>query len=79
MSTVKASVTLVRGATRPRFGNHEKLFAYSYCSIALMLGIETKSVRQAVTRGAFDPTDLESVLSYVAKRRGWLRTRSPKT
>ena len=68
---IRTPVTLVRGTPGPAFGNHERMYAYSVSTLALLLGIKPASVRQAVFRGRLDPSDLESVLRYVAGRRGW--------
>lgn len=65
--------------TEPHPGKHSgriRLWAFGYPSLALLLETSEGAVRQLVHEGTLDPADLESVLQYVARRRGWQTTSS---
>jgi hypothetical protein len=46
-----------------------KLWAYGYGDYARLLGVSAEYIRVLVSRGAFDPGDLESLFRYWVGRR----------
>jgi hypothetical protein len=75
--TTSRRVVICNG-TDPHPGKHSgriRLWAFGYPSLALLLETSEGAVRQLVHDRVLDPADLESVLQYVARRRGW-QTRS---
>jgi hypothetical protein len=50
-----------------------RLWAYGYADLARLFGMTEGSLRQAVARGRLDPTSLESVMAFAAKRRSLQR------
>jgi hypothetical protein len=61
-----AKVELSRAA--PRKGR-PRLWGYSYPDLARLFGMREPAVRQAARRGAFDPSDMESVVAFALRRR----------
>lgn len=54
---------------KPRKGGRQvKLWAYGYADLAKLLGCREGAVREAVSAGAFDPSDIEQVVAYAIKR-----------
>jgi len=50
---------------------------FTYSDLAGLLGMSEGSLRLAVHRGRFDPSNLESVVEFVAERRAILAERTP--
>ncbi len=51
-------------------GGHSVTWGYGYADLRLFLGYRTEgAVRAAVRRGAFDPSDLESIFTFREKRK----------
>lgn len=46
-----------------------RLWAYGYADLALLFGMKEPAVRRAVADGRLDPSSLQSVLAFAAKRR----------
>lgn len=53
---------VVRTTGRPVPG--AKLWAFGYADFAALFGMTEEAVRQRVRRGAFDPSDLESIFQF---------------
>lgn len=49
-------------------GTGEKLFAYSFLSLAELFGVKEVTIRQWVHLGKFDPLDLQSVADFYTAR-----------
>lgn len=69
MIKVRRLVTLNR-SSKGKFsgGGKEKLFAYGYTDIARILGLSLSRVRQLISTGLLDPSDLNSILIHAMAR-----------
>jgi len=48
-------------------GTGEKLFTYSYQSLALLFGVKEGTIRQWINRKKFDPMDLQSIVAFATE------------
>lgn len=64
LGSTKHRVHLCEGAT----GTGEKLFAYSYRTLADMFGVKEGTIRQWANRKKFDPADLQSIVAFATER-----------
>jgi hypothetical protein len=58
-------ITAIYGGAR---GHGKKVWGYSYTEIAQAAGTTEGAVRIAVHEGRLDPSDLTSVVAWIAKR-----------
>ncbi len=59
----------VRTNSRAPRGGHTALWGYGYDELRVLFGFRSAgSVRNAVSRKAFDPTDLLSIFAFLQKR-----------
>lgn len=66
-STCRSRAGWLRLRRDPPRGGHPKLFGYSFATLAKLFGFKSEgSVRNAVHRGAFDPSDLASIFAFYA-------------
>lgn len=65
-------VTLCRHAKPRRKGEGGRvaLFAFSYRDLAELFELQVPTVQKLATAGAFDPTDLASVVAFYVARTG---------
>jgi hypothetical protein len=67
MARSRVKRRVVRTTGRPAPGS--KVWAWGYADFAVLFGMSEAAVRQRVKRGAFDPSDLESVFEFWQRRR----------
>ena len=69
-STSSHRVVLTENEKRKRGARGRRLlFAFSYEDIAIAAGVTVETVRTAVSKRLFDPSDIVSLTAWIADRR----------
>lgn len=66
----KARRRRVLVSTRTPLRGRPRLYAFGYADFAELFGLSEAAVRQAVRRGALDPTSLVSIVTFANRRKG---------